>query len=92
MENKPMTENERGNYKELIGKVVSSKMDKTVVVAVDRLVEHPLYHKIIRRTKKVYAHDEENRCSAGDTVRVIETRPLSKLKRWRVSAILERAK
>lgn len=87
-----MTANERGNMNELIGKVVSSKMDKTVVVAVDRLVEHPLFHKILRRTKKVYAHDEENRCNAGDTVRVIETRPLSKLKRWRVSAILERAK
>ena len=87
-----MTDNERGNYKELVGKVVSSKMDKTVVVAVDRLVEHPLYHKILRRTKKVYAHDEENSCNAGDKVRVIETRPLSKQKRWRVSAILERAK
>ena len=87
-----MTANERGNVKELIGKVVSSKMDKTVVVAVDRLVQHPLLQKIMRRTKKVYAHDEENRCNAGDTVRVIETRPTSSLKRWRVSAILERAK
>lgn len=87
-----MAANERGNVKELIGKVVSNKMDKTVVVAVDRLVKHPLLQKILRRTKKVYAHDEENRCNTGDTVRVIETRPTSKLKRWRVSAILERAK
>lgn len=84
--------NTRGNFKELLGKVLSNKMDKTVVVTVDRLVEHPLYHKILRRTKKVVAHDEENRCHIGDTVRVIETRPLSKNKCWRVSAILERAK
>lgn len=83
---------ERGNVKELIGKVLSNKMDKSVVVAVDRLVAHPFYHKTIRRTKKVCAHDEENRCNIGDTVRVIETRPLSKNKCWRVSAILERAK
>jgi small subunit ribosomal protein S17 len=83
---------ERGNVKELVGKVLSNKMDKTVVVAVDRLVEHPFYHKILRRTKKLYAHDEENRCNIGDTVRVIETRPLSRNKCWRVSAILERAK
>ena len=87
-----VTTQERGNVKELIGKVLSSKMDKTVVVAVDRLVKHALYGKTIRRTKKLYAHDEENRCNAGDTVRVIETRPLSRKKCWRVSAILERAK
>ena len=78
--------------KERIGKVVSSKMDKTIVVAVDRLVRHPLLGKPMRRTKKLYAHDEENRCNVGDTVRVAETRPMSKTKRWRVSAILERAK
>jgi small subunit ribosomal protein S17 len=78
--------------KERTGKVVSSKMDKTIVVAVDRLVRHPLIGKTLRRTKKLYAHDEENRCNIGDTVRVVETRPLSKTKRWRVSAILERAK
>lgn len=78
--------------KERVGKVVSSKMNKTVVVAVDRLVQHPLVGKTLRRTKRLYAHDEENRCNIGDTVRVVETRPLSKLKRWRVSAILERAK
>jgi small subunit ribosomal protein S17 len=87
-----MTTKIRGNVKELLGKVLSDKMDKTVVVAVDRLVEHPFYHKTVRRTKKVYAHDEGNRCHIGDTVRVIETRPLSKNKCWRVSAILERAK
>ena len=89
---KMMTTQERGNVKELVGKVLSSKMDKTVVVAVDRLVKHPFYSKTIRRTKKLYAHDEQNRCNAGDTVRVIETRPLSKNKCWRISAILERAK
>ena len=83
---------QRGNYKEHVGKVVSSKMDKTVVVAVDRLVEYKVYRKTMRRTKKLYAHDEENRCNQGDTVRVIETSPSSRSKRWRVSAILERAK
>lgn len=87
-----VTTQERGNFKELVGKVLSNKMDKTIVVAVERLVTHELYKKIIRRTKKVYAHDEDNRCNIGDTVRVIETRPLSKNKCWRVSAILERAK
>lgn len=83
---------QRGNFKEQTGKVLSSKMDKTIVVGVERLIKHPLYGKIVRRTKRLYAHDEENRCNAGDTVRVIETAPSSKLKRWRVSAILERAK
>lgn len=83
---------ERGNVKERTGKVVSVKMDKTVVVAIAKLIKHPLYGKFMRRTKKLYAHDEQNRCNVGDTVRVIETRPLSKTKRWRVTAILERAK
>ena len=83
---------ERGNFKERVGKVLSEKMDKTVVVGVERLVEHAVYQKTIRRKKKLYAHDEENRCHVGDVVRVIETRPMSRLKRWRVSAILERAK
>jgi small subunit ribosomal protein S17 len=83
---------QRGNCKERVGKVVSQKMDKTVVVAVVRLVKHRLYGKTMRRTKKLYAHDENNRCNLGDTVRVIETRPLSRLKHWRVSAILDRAK
>lgn len=81
-----------GSHKEATGKVVSNKMNKTVVVAVDRLVRHPLVGKIMRRTKKFYAHDEENRCNIGDTVRVEETRPMSRTKRWRVAAILERAK
>ncbi|MGC8487040.1 MAG: 30S ribosomal protein S17 [Clostridia bacterium] len=73
------------------GRVVSNKMDKTVVVAVERLVAHPLYKKRIRRTTKLKAHDEENQCRNGDTVRVVETRPLSKEKRWRVVEILRRA-
>ena len=83
---------ERGKAKQRTGKVVSRRMDKTIVVAVDRLVRHPLYGKTMRRTRKLYAHDENNRCREGDTVRVIETRPMSRTKRWRLSAILERAK
>ncbi|ADG81191.1 30S ribosomal protein S17 [Thermincola ferriacetica] len=81
---------ERGARKVQIGKVVSDKMDKTVVVAVETLVRHPLYGKIIRRTKKYKAHDEENACRIGDRVKLMETRPLSKEKRWRVVEILER--
>lgn len=80
----------RGMRKEQIGKVVSDKMDKTVVVAIETLVRHPLYGKIVKRTKKFKAHDEENSCRMGDKVRVMETRPLSKEKRWRVIEILER--
>lgn len=83
---------ERGIVKERTGKVLSEKMDKTVVVAVEQKVRHPLYRKYIRRTKKLYVHDAKNRCHVGDTVRVVETRPLSRTKRWRVSAILERSK
>lgn len=75
-----------------VGKVVSEKMNKTVVVAVERFVMHPLYKKYIKRTTKLYAHDEKNDAHEGDTVRVVETRPLSKLKHWRVSQVLERAK
>jgi len=82
---------ERGMRKVLTGKVVSDKMDKTVVVAVETLVRHPLYQRTIRRTKKFKAHDEENSCHTGDKVRMMETRPLSKEKRWRVIEILERA-
>jgi small subunit ribosomal protein S17 len=67
-------------------------MDKTVVVAVDRLVRHPLYKKVIRKTSKFYAHDENNECRVGDIVEIMETRPLSKLKRWRVVRIIQRAK
>ncbi len=73
-----------------VGRVVSDKMDKTVVVAVDYLKPHPLYRKIIRRTKKFHAHDEENACKVGDTVRIEETRPLSRTKRWRVVEIVKR--
>lgn len=73
-----------------VGRVVSDKMNKTVVVTVDYLKPHPLYRKIIRRTKKFHAHDEENVCKVGDTVRIEETRPLSRTKRWRVVEILKR--
>ncbi len=81
---------ERKMRKVQIGKVVSDKMDKTVVVAIETLVRHPLYGKTVKRTKKFKAHDEENSCRVGDKVRVMETRPLSKEKRWRVVEILER--
>ena len=83
---------ERNLRKTRTGKVVSDKMDKTVVVAISDNVRHPLYKKIIKRTIKLKAHDEKNECGIGDTVVVMETRPLSKDKRWRVSAILEKAK
>ncbi len=73
-----------------VGRVVSDKMDKTVVVAVDYLKPHPLYRKIIRKTNKFHAHDEENACRIGDLVRIEESRPLSKLKRWRVIEIIQR--
>jgi len=74
-----------------VGRVVSSAMDKTIVVAVESLTRHPLYGKTIKRTTKLYAHDEGNQCGVGDLVQVIETRPLSKTKRWRVGAVLEKA-
>lgn len=83
---------ERGNRKVRIGKVVSDKMDKTIVVATEKLVAHPLYNKQIKMTKKYKAHDEENQCKVGDTVKIMETRPLSKEKCWRLVEILERAK
>jgi len=82
---------ERGMRKVLTGKVVSNKMEKTVVVAVESLVRHPLYQRTIRRTQKFKAHDEENSCRIGDKVKMMETRPLSKEKRWRVIEILDRA-
>ncbi len=75
-----------------IGTVVSDAMDKTVVVRIDRRIQHPLYKRIISRSSKLYAHDEGNECKAGDVVKVTSTRPLSKTKRWRVSEIVERAK
>jgi len=81
----------RERRKRLVGRVVSDKMDKTVVVMVERTQRHPLYGKVIRRRKKFYAHDEENACREGDLVRIVESRPLSRLKRWVVEEILERA-
>jgi small subunit ribosomal protein S17 len=87
-----MAENTRGSRKIRVGTVVSDKMDKTVVVAVERRVSHPLYGKQVVRTKKYHAHDEENAARPGDVVRIMETRPLSKTKRWRVLEIIERAK
>ncbi len=83
---------ERNLRKTRTGKVVSDKMDKTIVVTVTDNVRHPLYNKIIKRTYKLKAHDEGNQCKTGDTVRVMETRPLSKDKRWRLVDIIERAK
>ncbi|MBE6856758.1 MAG: 30S ribosomal protein S17 [Ruminococcus sp.] len=83
---------ERNLRKTRVGKVVSDKMDKTVVVAIVDNVKHPLYKKIIKRTVKLKAHDEQNECRIGDRVEVMETRPLSKDKRWRVTNIIERAK
>ena len=75
-----------------IGKVVSDKMDKTVVVAIEDHVKHPLIGKIVKKTYKLKAHDEQNECGIGDTVRVMETRPLSKTKRWRVVNVIEKAR
>ena len=86
-----MTEN-RAFRKTRIGQVVSDKMDKTIVVAVEDSVQHPLYNKTMKRTYKRKAHDENNECGAGDTVEVMETRPLSKDKRWRLVNIIEKAK
>ena len=82
---------ERNLRKVMVGKVVSDKMDKTVVVAVETSVRHKMYNKIVKRTYKLKAHDEANDCKIGDTVKVMETRPLSKDKRWRVVEIMERA-
>ena len=83
---------ERNLRKTRVGKVISDKMDKTIVVAIEDHVRHPLYCKIVKKTYKRKAHDEENTCGIGDTVRVMETRPLSKDKRWRLVEIIERAK
>ncbi|MEE1227610.1 MAG: 30S ribosomal protein S17 [Lachnospiraceae bacterium] len=83
---------ERNLRKTLVGLVTSDKMDKTIVVSVTDNVKHPLYGKIVKRTYKLKAHDEENQCKVGDRVRVMETRPLSKDKRWRVVEVIERAK
>ena len=83
---------ERNLRKTRIGKVVSDKMEKTIVVAVEDHVKHPLYNKIIKRTYKLKAHDENNDCGIGDKVKVMETRPLSKDKRWRLVEVMEKAK
>ena len=82
----------RGSRKTRVGQVVSDKMNKTVVVAIERRVQHPVYGKVVTRTKRVKAHDEDNAAKSGDTVRIVETRPLSADKRWRVVAILGRAR
>ena len=87
-----MTENTRAFRKTRIGTVVSDKMDKTIVVAIEDSVSHPLYKKTMKRTYKLKAHDENNECGIGDTVEVMETRPLSKDKRWRLVRIIEKAK
>jgi small subunit ribosomal protein S17 len=88
----PAPAGERGKRKVRVGVVVSDGMDKTVVVRIDRQVRHPLYGKTIRRSSKLAAHDEANDAHVGDTVRVTETRPISKTKRWRVIEVIERAK
>ena len=87
-----MNNTERNLRKTRVGKVVSDKMDKTVVIAIEDNVRHPLYKKIIKRTVRLKAHDEKNECGVGDRVQVMETRPLSKDKHWRVTQILEKAK
>lgn len=87
-----MADENRNLRKTRVGMVVSDKMDKTVVVAIVDNVKHPIYGKIIKRTTKVHAHDEENVCGIGDKVEIMETRPLSKTKRWRLVRIIEKAK
>jgi small subunit ribosomal protein S17 len=83
---------ERNLRKERIGVVVSNKMEKTIVVSVKPKMKHPIYHKFVNKTSKFYAHDETNTCSIGDTVKIMETRPLSKEKRWRLVEIVEKVK
>ena len=83
---------ERNLRKERIGRVVSNKMDKSITVTVERKVKHPMYGKFVTKTTKFTAHDEKNDCGEGDTVKIMETRPLSKSKRWRLVEIIERAK
>jgi len=89
---KTMTAAEKRNFRKTrVGRVVSNKMDKTIVVAIETRVPHPLYKKIVKRTLKLKAHDENNECNVGDEVRVMETRPLSKDKRWRLVEVLRKA-
>jgi len=87
-----MEQQQRNLRKERVGVVVSNKMEKSITVAVDRKVKHPMYGKFMHRTTKFMAHDELNQCGIGDTVRIMETRPLSKNKRWRLVEIIEKAK
>lgn len=87
-----MNETDRGSRKVRVGTVLSDKMEKTVIVGVERRVAHPLYGKQVVRTKKYYAHDEDGQAHQGDIVRIVETRPLSKLKRWRLVEVVEKAK
>lgn len=83
---------DRNRRKVRVGKVVSDRMDKTVVVEIDRLIKHPVYKRYVKRTKKYSVHDEENTCRVGDTIRFMETRPLSRSKRWRLVEVVERAR
>ncbi len=83
---------ERASRKEIIGKVVRNKMDKSIVVSVERKIMHPKYGKFLKKTSRFFAHDENNECTMGDLVRIMETRPLSKNKRWRLVQIVEKAK
>ena len=83
---------ERNLRKTRVGIVTSSKMDKSITVSIERKIQHPIYGKSVKRTKKFIAHDEENTCNEGDTVKIMETRPLSKRKKWRLVEVLERAK
>ena len=82
---------QRGNRQELVGVVTSAKMQKTIVVRVRRTAQHPLYERVVRSAKKYYAHDEGGEAKVGDTVRIVSTRPLSKLKRWRLKEVLQRS-
>jgi small subunit ribosomal protein S17 len=86
------TTKKRSSRKERVGLVVSAKMDKSILVAIERQVKHPMYGKIVKKTSKLMAHDETNDAGEGDTVRIMETRPLSKNKRWRLLEVMERAK
>jgi len=92
METTTTTIEKRNLRKERVGVIVSDKMDKSIVVAVERKVKHPMYGKFVKKTSKFVAHDEKNECHVGDTVKIEETRPLSKTKNWRLVEILERAK
>ncbi len=92
MEERNLTTEERNLRKQRVGLVTSTKMDKTIKVSTERKLRHPIYGKFVKKTKTFMAHDEKNECNVGDTVRNMETRPLSKLKRWRLVEIVERAK